>query len=94
MRYRYFVVTGERFELLESKLTNSQIFALRFASDDELKDSFNKLKEDTIQKLNLLNQKESDSEIKSKVDETISKIQNENVDRLNYFKLKKLNETI
>jgi hypothetical protein len=63
-------------------------------SDDELKDSFNKLKEDTIQKLNLLNQKESDSEIKSKVDETISKIQNENVDRLNYFKLKKLNETI
>jgi hypothetical protein len=63
-------------------------------SDDELKDSFNKLKEDTIQKLNLLNQKESDSEIKSKVDETIFKIQNENVDRLNYFKLKKLNETI
>lgn len=37
MRYRYFVVTGERFELLESKLTNSQIFALRFASDEELK---------------------------------------------------------
>jgi hypothetical protein len=63
-------------------------------SENELKDSFNKLKEDTIQKLNLLNQNESDSEIKFKVDETISKIQNENVDRLNYFKLKKLNETI
>jgi hypothetical protein len=42
MRYRYFVVTGERFELLESKLTNSQIFALRFASDNELKDLVNK----------------------------------------------------
>ncbi len=38
MRYRYFVVTGERFELLESKLSNSQIFALRFASDQELKE--------------------------------------------------------
>ena len=63
-------------------------------SEDELKDSFIKLKEDTIQKLNLLKQNESDSEIKSKVDETISKIQNESVDRLNYFKLKKLNETI
>lgn len=36
MRYRYFVLTNERFELLESKLTDSQIFALRFASDDEL----------------------------------------------------------
>lgn len=63
-------------------------------SESELKDSFNKLKEDTIQKLNLMKQNESDSEIKSKVDETISKIQNESVDRLNYFKLKKLNETI
>jgi hypothetical protein len=63
-------------------------------SENELKDSFNKLKENTIEKLNLLKQNESDSEIKSKVDETISKIQNENVDRLNYFKLKKLNETI
>lgn len=38
VRYRYFVVTGERFELLESKLSNSQIFALRFASDQELKE--------------------------------------------------------
>ena len=63
-------------------------------SENELKDSFNKLKENTIDKLNLLKQNESDSEIKSKVDETISKIQNENVDRVNYFKLKKLNETI
>ena len=63
-------------------------------SENELKDSFIKLKEDTIQKLNLMTQNESDSEIKSKVDETISKIQNEIVDRLNYFKLKKLNETI
>jgi len=63
-------------------------------SENELKDSFNKLKENTIEKLNLLKQNESDFEIKSKVDETISKIQNENADRLNYFKLKKLNETI
>lgn len=36
MRYRYFVLTGKRFELIENKLTNSQIFALRFASDEEL----------------------------------------------------------
>jgi hypothetical protein len=42
MRYRYFVVTGERFELLESKLSNNQIIALRFAGDEELKDLVNK----------------------------------------------------
>ncbi|MDR6969319.1 hypothetical protein J2X31_003349 [Flavobacterium arsenatis] len=36
MRYRYFVLTNERFELIEHKLRDSQIFALRFASDDEL----------------------------------------------------------
>lgn len=36
MRYRYFVLTKERFELIEHKLRDSQIFALRFASDDEL----------------------------------------------------------
>jgi len=36
MRYRYFVLTNERFELIEDKLRDSQIFALRFASDDEL----------------------------------------------------------
>jgi len=36
MRYRYLVLTNERFELIENKLRDSQIFALRFASDDEL----------------------------------------------------------
>lgn len=36
MRYRYFVLTNERFELIEHKLRDSQIFALRFSSDDEL----------------------------------------------------------
>jgi len=36
MRYRYFVLTNERFELIEHKLRDSQIFALRFAPDDEL----------------------------------------------------------
>lgn len=36
MRYRYFVLTNQRFELIEHKLRDSQIFALRFASDDEL----------------------------------------------------------
>ena len=36
MRYRYFVITGKRFEQHESKLSFKQIAALRFASDEEL----------------------------------------------------------
>lgn len=36
MRYRYYVLTGERLELFENQLSFSQIAALRFASDEEL----------------------------------------------------------
>ena len=36
MRLRYYVLTQKRFEAIENKLTLSQIFALRFASDEEL----------------------------------------------------------
>lgn len=36
LRYRYFVITGTRFEPMEQLLNESQIFALRFASDEEL----------------------------------------------------------
>jgi hypothetical protein len=36
LRYRYFATTGKRFEPIEEQLTQSQLFALRFATDDEL----------------------------------------------------------
>lgn len=36
LRYRYFALTGERLELFENQLSQSQLFALRFAPDDEL----------------------------------------------------------
>ena len=36
LRYRYFTLTNERLELFESNLSDSQFFALRFASDAEL----------------------------------------------------------
>ncbi|WP_297333194.1 DUF6526 family protein [Flavobacterium sp.] len=36
LRYRYFVTTGRRLEPLEEKLSQGQLFALRFAPDDEL----------------------------------------------------------
>lgn len=36
LRYRYFTLTGKKFEEFEYKLTDDQIFALRFAPDNEL----------------------------------------------------------
>lgn len=36
VRFRYFTLTGKRFEPLEQQLSLSQILALRFAADEEL----------------------------------------------------------
>lgn len=36
LRFRYYVITHERLEKYESQLSLRQLFALRFASDDEL----------------------------------------------------------
>jgi hypothetical protein len=36
LRFRYYVITGKRLELLESNLSFGQLAALRFASDEEL----------------------------------------------------------
>lgn len=36
LRFRYYVVTGNRLELFESNLSLGQLAALRFASDEEL----------------------------------------------------------
>ncbi|MFL9829509.1 DUF6526 family protein [Flavobacterium sp. ST-87] len=36
LRYRYFSLTGKRFEMIEAQLNDSQIFSLRFAPDEEL----------------------------------------------------------
>jgi hypothetical protein len=38
LRYRYFIITGQRLEPLEQNLTEGQLFALRFAPDDELEE--------------------------------------------------------
>lgn len=36
LRYRYFSLTGKRMENFEYRLNDQQLFALRFASDEEL----------------------------------------------------------
>ena len=48
IRYRYFALTGERLELLENKISDSQLFALRFAPDEELPSLVNKAISDNL----------------------------------------------
>lgn len=36
MRYRYFALTNKRYEIIESEISDEQLFALRFAPDEEL----------------------------------------------------------
>ncbi|TDO99292.1 DUF6526 family protein [Flavobacterium sp. 245] len=55
LRYRYFTLTGKRLEEFEYKLTDDQLFALRFAPDNEflplLEDAIkNNLAGDSIKK--------------------------------------------
>lgn len=38
LRFRYYVLTQRRFEELEQKLSLNQLFALRFAADEEFPD--------------------------------------------------------
>ena len=38
MRFRYYVLTHRRLELIENQLSLQQLLALRFASDEELPD--------------------------------------------------------
>jgi hypothetical protein len=42
LRYRYFALTWKRFEDIEHQLKDDQIFALRFAPDEELKELIDK----------------------------------------------------
>lgn len=61
---------------------------------NQLIEEYNELKNSTISKLELIKESSNDVEITEKISETILKIQNENVDKLNLYRLRKLNETI
>jgi len=63
-------------------------------SDQKLKIKYEVIKEDVIDKLMDLKLKETDDDVKSRITETITKVKNENYDKLNYFKLQELNRSI
>jgi hypothetical protein len=63
-------------------------------SDEKLKLKYEVIKEDVIDKLMDLKSQETDNEIKSKITETIKKVEAEKYDKLNYFKLQELNRNL
>ena len=71
-----------------------QLNVLLSTPDEKLNQKYNFLKEDVIEKLEGLLTENEDSEITEKLNETIEKLQTENYDKLNYFKLKQLNENL
>jgi hypothetical protein len=63
--------------------------------DRKLSESnFIELKESTISKLTVIKDGEKKSSTSEKIEETINTIKNQEFNQLNYFKLKKLNETL
>ena len=69
----------------------SQIFSI---NDEILIKEYNTIKDSVISKLNEMEKTEQDEKTKSTIIETLNKVNNENYDKLNYYKLKTLNENI
>jgi Txe/YoeB family toxin of Txe-Axe toxin-antitoxin module len=74
--------------------TKKDLFHVIASKNEELETEFESLKESTVSKLKEVLLKEEDSSIKSKITETIEKIESEKFDQINYVRLRKLDESI
>ena len=72
----------------------NELMSILSMDDTSIQKEFSTLQEDTMNKLSLISEKEENQEIKGKIEETIQTIKDQKAEKLNYFKLKKLNETI
>ena len=81
---------------IENLDENSKKEFFKLISEDSktLEDKFEVLKESTISKLKIILEKEQELEIKSKLSETIGKLETEKFDQINFLKLKNLEESI
>jgi hypothetical protein len=90
-------IANKTFSTFIEKLEESdkkELMNIIHLSDDELNNSFKTLQETTIEKLQTILTTENDNDIKNKITETIKTIKEEKSDKLSFFKLKKLNESI
>lgn len=74
--------------------SRKEIFHILATNNSDLESEFANLKESAVNKLKVLSDKENDTELKTKITETIGKIESEKYDQINYVRLKKLEESI
>ncbi len=74
--------------------SKKEFFQLVTENKKDLESQFETLKESTVSKLQAILGKENDSETKTKISETIDRINGEKFDRMNFVKLKNLEESI
>lgn len=75
----------------ESKKTLTKILS---EDENKLKLKYELLKEDVVDKLENIKKDESDTEVLKTIEETLNRLQNENFDRISFFKLQELNRNI
>jgi hypothetical protein len=63
-------------------------------NEDELKEKYDTLKESIISKLEKIQESEQDKEVGERINETITKVNSESFDKLNYLKLQELNNNL
>jgi len=83
-------------EYIENLDENSKKEFFQLISEDSktLETKFEVLRETTINKLKVILDKEPEFEIKTKISETIGRVENEKFDQMNFLKLKSLEESI
>jgi hypothetical protein len=86
--------TTSNYILTLNEEDRKEIISLLNRNDCDLKEEYTQLKESSINKLNLAVSKEKDINVVKKINETIQKVSNEKFDKLNYYRLKKLNENL
>ena len=75
----------------ESRKTLTKILS---EDENKLKLKYELLKEDVLDKLEDIKKNEKDSEVLKTIEETLNRLQNENFDRISFFKLQELNRNI
>lgn len=84
---------GKYMESLD-ETTKKEVFHILASKNEDLENEYSTLKESAINKLKVLLSKQEESDIQSKINETIEKIETEKFDQVNYVKLKRLEESI
>jgi len=80
-----------------SNLTESdqkKLKSILSLNEDELKEKYDTLKESIISKLEKIQESDQDKEVGERINETITRVNSESFDKLNYLKLQELNNNL